>query len=122
MKIRTFILSGLSTAALVFTSHLPAADATRADIVSIEQLGQMLYFDANLSLNRSQSCATCHEPSFGFIDNRDNGVDSAVSLGDDGKSLGDRNAPTLSYASFSPSFHINNEGEFAGGQFLDGRR
>ncbi|MDX2477490.1 MAG: cytochrome c peroxidase [Gammaproteobacteria bacterium] len=121
MKIRTFFLSGLSTAALVFTSYLPAADATRADIESIEQLGQMLYFDANLSLNRSQSCATCHEPSFGFIDNRDNGVDSAVSLGDDGKSLGDRNAPTLSYASFSPSFHINNEGEFVGGQFLDGR-
>ena len=60
-------------------------------------------------------------PSFGFIDNRDNGVDSAVSLGDDGKSLGDRNAPTLSYASFSPSFHINNDGEFVGGQFLDGR-
>jgi cytochrome c peroxidase len=44
-----------------------------------------------------------------------------VSLGDDGKSLGDRNAPTAAYARFSPEFHANKEGVYAGGQFLDGR-
>jgi cytochrome c peroxidase len=35
--------------------------------------------------------------------------------------LGDRNAPTVSYAKFSPKFHLDKEGEYKGGQFLDGR-
>lgn len=85
------------------------------------ELGRQLYFDVNLSLNRTQSCATCHNPGHAFIDNRDNGVSRMASLGDDGKSLGDRNAPTAAYASFSPPFHRNREGKYIGGQFLDGR-
>ena len=67
-------------------------------------LGQQLFFDTILSKNRTQSCAQCHNPNHAFIDNRDNGVSSMASLGDDGKSLGDRNAPTLTYGSFSPEF------------------
>ena len=86
-----------------------------------EILGQMLFFDKNLSHNRTQSCSTCHAPKHGFIDNRDNGVGGAVSLGDDGKSLGDRNAPTASYAMFSPNFSQNKQGIYKGGQFHDGR-
>ncbi|HOP17036.1 MAG TPA: cytochrome-c peroxidase, partial [Gammaproteobacteria bacterium] len=74
-------------------------------IGSIEALGRALYFDVNLSKNRSQSCATCHSPEFGFADPRGNAAGKAVSLGDDGRSLGDRNAPTASYAAFSPDFH-----------------
>ena len=86
-----------------------------------EQLGQQLFFDTNLSLKRTQSCATCHAPTNGFADPRDNGVAGAFSLGDDGKSLGDRNAPTAAYAMFSPEFHLNKEGQYVGGQFHDGR-
>ncbi len=88
---------------------------------TVESLGQMLYFDPNLSLNRTQSCATCHSPERGFIDPRDNGVQGMASLGDDGKSIGDRNAPTAAYASFSPDFHLNAKGQYIGGQFYDGR-
>ena len=90
-------------------------------IGSIEALGRALYFDVNLSKNRSQSCATCHSPEFGFADPRGNAAGKAVSLGDDGRSLGDRNAPTASYAAFSPDFHRDDEGRYVGGQFLDGR-
>lgn len=86
-----------------------------------EQLGEALFFDENLSKNRSQSCATCHDPSHGYADPRENDTGGAVSLGDDGHSLGDRNAPTAAYAKFSPKFHKNAEGKFIGGQFLDGR-
>ncbi|MCK5725944.1 MAG: methylamine utilization protein MauG [Thiotrichaceae bacterium] len=86
-----------------------------------ETLGQQLFFDINLSKNRTQSCATCHNPSHGFIDNRDNDVKGAASLGDDGQSIGDRNAPTASYALFSPNFHRNKKGHYVGGQFHDGR-
>lgn len=80
-----------------------------------------LFFDTNLSLNRTQSCATCHHPEFAFTDPRETATGKAVSLGDDGRSLGDRNTPTAMYARFTPPFHQRDDGEFVGGQFLDGR-
>lgn len=103
-----------------------------------EELGEALFSDVNLSLNRSQSCATCHNPEHGFIDNRinDSSVNEQsppVSLGDDGVSLADRNAPSAAYAAFSPDFKYgsreraasqNNVADyegFLGGQFWDGR-
>jgi len=85
-------------------------------------LGQKLFFDTILSKDNTQSCATCHNPAHGFVDDRDNGVRGAGSLGDDGKSIGDRNAPTASYAMFSPAFHFDKKtNQFKGGQFYDGR-
>jgi len=87
-----------------------------------EQLGQSLFFDKSLSLNANQSCATCHNPEKAFIDDRDNKVLSMASLGDDLKSLGDRQAPSLTYAQYSPKFHYDEKKkEFIGGQFWDGR-
>ena len=94
---------------------------SHAAIDSVEALGEALYFDINLSKNRTQSCATCHTPKTGFVDTRDNATGSAVSLGDDGHSLGDRNAPSAAYAALSPKFHLNAEGKYIGGQFHDGR-
>ncbi len=92
---------------------------------TLEDLGEALFFDTNLSKNRTQACATCHVPEAGFADPRDNGhgpqVSRAVSLGDDGQSIGGRNAPTAAYAGFSPEFHKNSEGVYVGGQFWDGR-
>jgi len=87
-----------------------------------EQLGEILFFDTNLSKNRTQACATCHNPVKAFTDNRDNGINSMVSLGDNGKSLGNREAPSVAYAMFSPKFHYNKKKEkYIGGQFWDGR-
>lgn len=88
---------------------------------SIEELGQALFFDVNLSKNRTQSCATCHDPANGFADARETRAGGAYSLGDDGHSLGDRNAPTAAYAMFSPKFGKAEDGAYIGGQFLDGR-
>ena len=45
----------------------------------------------------------------------------AASLGDDGVSLGDRNAPALTYAMLTPPFGSSPDGEFHGGLFVDGR-
>jgi len=89
-----------------------------ADIAS---LGQALFLDSSLSANRNQSCASCHDSGQAFSDSRDNGVAGAVSLGDDGGSLGDRNTPGTTYASLIPDFHKNEKGEYVGGYFLDGR-
>ena len=48
-------------------------------------------------------------------------MSGAVSLGSDGHSIGTRNTPTAAYAAFSPAFHQMADGEYRGGQFLDGR-
>lgn len=94
----------------------------QAQTLSMEALGRILFVDTNLSQNRTQSCATCHSPSTGFADPRDNGVAAMSSMGDDQVSLGDRQAPTASYAMLTPEFHFSEEqGEFVGGQFWDGR-
>lgn len=87
---------------------------------SKEALGDALFHDRNLSKNRTIACSTCHMPEAGFSDHRSKAGD-AVSLGDDGRSFGDRNAPTVSYAAFSPSFHKDASGLYIGGQFWDGR-
>lgn len=108
-------LSGL----LVLQSSAQEEDPLRQ--IRLEDLGRALFFDVNLSLNRTQSCATCHDPAQAFTDWRDNGVSAMSSLGDDGVSLGDRHAPTASYAALTPEFHLNAEGEYVGGMFWDGR-
>ncbi|MFY4765160.1 cytochrome c peroxidase, partial [Aliarcobacter butzleri] len=37
--------------------------ALMAEDMKKEDLGRMLFFDVNLSKNRTQSCATCHNPN-----------------------------------------------------------
>lgn len=113
----TTLILALSTIGL---TH--AALAQEKMGLSKAQLGQILFFDASLSKNKTQSCATCHSPSEGFSDHRTSPANGMVSLGDDGKSFGNRNAPTASYARFSPNFHYDKKRkEYVGGQFLDGR-
>ena len=97
------------------------------EAVTKAALGEALFFDTNLSLNKTMACATCHDPDHGFIDARyvtdpgSNPVGGALSVGDDGAALGGRNAPTAAYAMFSPTFGQDNEGTYVGGQFHDGR-
>ncbi|PSL20908.1 cytochrome-c peroxidase [Shimia abyssi] len=81
-----------------------------------DELGERLFFDVNLSANRTQACATCHDPEYAFADPR-----GMASIGDDGVSIGDRNAPTASYAAFTPAFGKDASGAWVGGQFHDGR-
>ncbi len=97
------------------------ANAPNSPFADKAELGEALYFDPNLSANRTQACASCHEPSAGFKDPRIDVANGAFSLGDDGKSLGDRNAPMAAYAKFSPTFHVRDDGVAVGGQFWDGR-
>ncbi len=101
---------------LAATAGLVISAAADAQPATLEALGEKLFFDENLSLQRTQSCSTCHDPDVGFADPR-----GMASIGDDGHSLGDRNAPTASYAAFTPPFHRNKEGKWVGGQFWDGR-
>jgi cytochrome c peroxidase len=96
-----------------------ALDAARE--LKLRDLGQALFFDVNLSFDRTQSCATCHDPARAFTDWRDSGVGAAASMGGDMHTLGDRNAPTISYASKIPALQLNEAGDYVGGLFWDGR-
>lgn len=113
IKLCSFLIS-----CLLLNTGVSLADANEEKV----QLGRLLFLDKNLSLNRNQACSSCHNPEAAFVDNRDNGVGAAVSLGDDNKSLGDRTAPSAAYAAFAPKFHYNAKSEkYVGGQFWDGR-
>lgn len=113
----------LKTSAIVslFAAGFSTA-ISAADNQGLVDLGRQLYFDVNLSKDRTQSCATCHSPAAGFVDNRDNDVGMMASLGDDQQSIGDRQAPSAAYAKFSPNFYFDKKTkEYTGGQFWDGR-
>jgi len=101
--------------AAVFSLMLGAGSVAVAALTDGEQLGKLIYESTLLSLNETQSCATCHSAANGFADV------SAVSLGDDGVSTGGRNAPTSAYCGFSPTLHLDVNGEYVGGMFWDGR-
>lgn len=103
----------LCTALFALASTVALAAETS---LTIESLGEALFSDENLSLNRTQSCATCHDPDHAFADPR-----GMASLGDDGVSIGDRNAPTAMYAAHIPELHQADSGDWVGGQFHDGR-
>ena len=58
------------------------------------ELGKMLFFEKRLSLDNTVSCASCHNPKYGFSNNRQYGV------GIGGK-LGKRNVPTIINAAYN---------------------
>lgn len=104
------------------------------------KLGQELFSDINLSLNRNQSCDSCHslsrqkvptvdasgraelqrQPAAGLVDPANFTDDSSVSNGSNKRAFGTLNAPSAAYAGFSPAFHWDGE-LFIGGQFWNGR-
>jgi cytochrome c peroxidase len=89
------------------------------DLSDIEKLGEFLYFDENLSEPAGQSCASCHDPAFGFDDPDDL---LPVSEGVIPGLFGGRNSPISAYAMYSPIMYFDEEeGLWIGGQFWDGR-
>jgi len=119
----------LITAALVISFAMAwqqasvSAQAQSADSESMVALGKAIFFDANLSANGTQSCATCHAPEVGYV-----GPDSLVNLGGAvyqgalPTHFGNRKPPTAAYAGDSPVFHFDEEqGGWFGGMFWDGR-
>jgi len=65
-------------------------------------LGEKLFFDGRLSVDKTVACSTCHDPARAFTDGR------PVSIGVNGR-VGQRNAPTVLNALYNKT------------QFWDGR-
>jgi cytochrome c peroxidase len=117
MKKKVLVL----TVILLFAS-LAGLVTAQDGLTDIEQLGKSIFFDENLSINQNQSCATCHEPAWGWT-----GPDSDINAGGavyEGSTLGrfgNRKPPSAAYATLSPIFYQDRKGLFVGGNFWDGR-
>ncbi len=102
----------LLSAALLFLF----AGVASAALTDQQALGKQIFFDMGLSEPPgAQSCASCHDPLFGFSEpDTNNPVSEGANAGD----FGGRNSPSAAYAVFFPEF---NPHKVLGGQFWDGR-
>ena len=125
-RAHAFALAGLASVVICLGAacRQPAAAAP----AELERLGQLLFEDPSLSEPPGQSCASCHDPARAFTGNGGSRIE-AISRGAAPGVFGNRNAPTLAYASFRPPFRFvterNDKGELetkpVGGFFWDGR-
>jgi cytochrome c peroxidase len=99
--------------------------AEAAGLTPVQRLGKRIFFDKDLSNPPGLACASCHSPRTGFADPN---PASPVSEGIIPSRFGTRNAPSISYAAYSPAFHFDPavrpgimSGMYIGGFFWDGR-
>ena len=76
------------------TIPFPASNPYSAEKAA---LGKMLFFDPRLSKNRNMTCATCHNPSFGWEDA------TPTSVGAQNSNL-DRHSPTILNVAWGKTF------------------
>jgi cytochrome c peroxidase len=105
------------------TEAAPGTDERRLETALAAAVGQEIFFDPSLSLNRNQSCGSCHDPAWGFT-----APDPAVNAGGSvmpgsvPSRSGTRRPPSASYAAFAPVRLWDGGAEtFIGGNFWDGR-
>ena len=114
---RVFLFAALATLTLALV--IVGQGLAEPTLTPIQELGRELYFDENLSEPAGQSCASCHEPDFGFVD-PDKG--KPVSEGVIPGLFGGRNSPASAYAMYAPIRYFDgDEGLWIGGQFWDSR-
>ncbi len=122
MKRKIIVLS-LSTTLLLGYESLALALA-KGDLYPLEKLGKAIFNDSNLSINRNQSCASCHDLDWGGT-NPDSATNAggAVHEGSFTDRHGNRKPPSAAYATLSPIFHVrtNDSVVYSGGNFWDGR-
>jgi cytochrome c peroxidase len=116
---RLWVAVLIAAAGVLLLSSVAAADGP---LTPEEQLGKMLFFDEDLSLNGNQSCASCHAPDVGWTGPTSSvNAHGSVYEGSIPGAFGDRKPPTSAYATLSPVFHMDKKGLFVGGNFWDGR-
>ena len=89
---------------------------------ALQDLGEKIFNDTNLSEPRGTACASCHSPATGFASL--NGSPIGVPQGSRAKVFGTRAVMHNSYSSFTPAFSFRvRDGDVdpMGGLFWDGR-
>ena len=100
-----------------------AALAQDSEPDGMVKLGKAIFFDEALSVNGTQSCATCHAPEVGFTGPDANiNAGGAIYQGALPNHYGNRKPPAASYAGDSPELYYDETaGGWFGGMFWDGR-
>ncbi len=94
----------------------------KARDITEKQLGELIFHDVNLSLDRNQACASCHK-GLGFVD-QGKAVSSGSTINPETGVLftGTLNAPSVGYAAFNPNFKWDEKSNaYIGGLFWNGR-
>jgi cytochrome c peroxidase len=125
---------------LLFFSIILSWSGFTSALTVEQRLGKLLFTDINLSIERNQSCESCHslsrlqvptktrsgafkmkkQPASGFVDPGNVQHGTSVANGSLARKFGTLNPPSVGYAAFSPDFHWDGE-LFIGGQFWNGR-
>ena len=119
------ILSALAT--LLLGMHLGVAEAADIEPTPIEELGELIFHDQDLSIGRNQPCAACHGQDWGGT-----GPDQAINAGGavyEGSipgHFGNRKPPSFVYATLNPILHFSEQAgqgrrPWVGGLFWNGR-
>jgi cytochrome c peroxidase len=100
MNVKVFTTLLIVMASLALCSYMvnPKNKSLKKDTIS---LGQLFFFDPRLSINKTKSCASCHDPKLAFTDG------FANPLGATGQSI-HRNSPSLINISKNTSFNLAN--------------
>jgi cytochrome c peroxidase len=121
----SFVLVSMFALAAFISFRNLQAQAAPATLSPNEQLGKSIFFDTNLSINKNQSCASCHAPESGWTGPDFNtNLQSVVYEGSIPGRFGNRKPPSAAYATLSPIFHQAKSGGeylYVGGNFWDGR-
>ena len=116
---RFLIAAFIAAFGVVLVISVAAASPT---LTSKEQLGKLIFFDDNLSINQNQDCAACHAPEVGWVGPIEAiNIHGSVYEGSIPGAFGNRKPPSSAYATLSPIFHMDKKGSFVGGNFWDGR-
>jgi len=117
--IALIVLSGM----LFIGTHSIALAEDPTLLSPIEELGKAIFFDEDLSVNKTQSCATCHAPEVGFTSpNEEVNAGGGVVPGAIPNRAGNRKPPTSAYTGHSPLLYFNQTtSRWIGGMFWDGR-
>lgn len=102
-----------------------AVSADRAEapgrIARLIRLGEAIFFDEDLSINRNQACGSCHDPEWGFSGPLEEfNAAGSVNPGSFADRFGNRKPPSSAYATPSPILALDGT-RFVGGNFWDGR-
>ena len=113
----------LSLVVMLAVNGLGVAFARDMDEQKLIELGKKIFFDVDLSINKTQSCASCHDPGAGFTGpDSDINAASAVYPGAIAKRFGNRKPPSITYTGESPLLaYDSNQATWYGGMFWDGR-
>ena len=92
------------------------------ELSDVQKVGKAIFMDEALSIRQNEACAACHAPESGWTGPISMvNAHGAVYQGSIPGRFGNRKPPSAAYATLSPILYLNEQGDWTGGNFWDGR-